>query len=181
MSTKTDALNDLNILSRAVYGVDFGQPLPARRPARRPAPASLFVPAPARRIAVGDTVTFTNNGESTRGVVTKVNTKTYSIATTEARGRHPVGSVWKAGFSLVTLDTSAEATTAVPSNPRVTRIDVLPVGTRVRFGRRQGLQYTGTIVKVNAKSYGIRADRPVGGGMRVSYDVRCSHSLATAI
>ena len=176
MSTKTDALNDLNVLSRAIYGVDFGQPLPARR---RAAPA----PSPVARIRVGSTVKITHKGEVTRGVVTKVNPKTYSIAATEARRGKPAGALWKASHGLVTLDTSPQATTEVPYNEQraLLAMPALRVGTRVRFGRPGGTQYTGVIAKVNAKTYNIRADQPFGSGWRCSYDVRCSRALVTAV
>lgn len=38
------------------------------------------------------------NGEVTRGVVTKLNPKTAAVQTTDSRGRHAAGEVWRVAY-----------------------------------------------------------------------------------
>ena len=72
--------------------------------------------------AVGDKVYFgRRNGEKTLGTVTKVNRKTYKIATLESRGTkrdYAVGTEWKVGHGLVWSAGNDRPETTMRPRPR---------------------------------------------------------------
>ncbi len=52
---------------------------------------------------IGESVVFgRESGESTRGVIVKINAKTVGVRQDEPRGRYPVGTVWRVDPQLIT-------------------------------------------------------------------------------
>jgi len=71
-------------------------------------------------LVVGQKVMFGRpNGEKTEGIITKINGKSVKVKQTEARGGHPVGTLWTVGPSLVTPISGGTAPTTPATKPTV--------------------------------------------------------------
>ncbi len=100
------------------------------------------------RFQVGDRVRFTARGLPVVGTVEKLNLKT-------ARVQLDDGQIWLLSQRHLTAEDSP-----VPQVPESTPVQAgagFQVGQHVRFGRPNGAQRKGKIVKINAKSVGIQA------------------------
>jgi hypothetical protein len=68
---------------------------------------------------IGDVVVFgAENGQKTRAKIAKLNPKTAVCKSLDARGRHPVGTEWKVGYTALTkLDANGVAIPKAPALP----------------------------------------------------------------
>jgi hypothetical protein len=81
---------------------------------------------------IGDIVQFGSpTGEQTLGRVAKVNAKSLSVETTEARGKYPVGAKWRVSPSLCTLASGGQKVVAV--QPLKPTTGPFRIGQRVTF------------------------------------------------
>lgn len=72
---------------------------------------------PVHTLHIGQNILFGKpGGAKTPGVVLWFNAKSVKIKTTAARGRHPAGTNWRVGYSLITIP--AEQTPAEPKKPK---------------------------------------------------------------
>ena len=104
------------------------------------------------RFGIGDTVRFRARGLTVQGVVKKVNPKNTKV-------RIANGQVWNVAHSLL-RDADGAPTLPAPTLPD------FEIGQQVVFGRPNGQQRRGEIVKINLKSVGIETDN--GKRWRVS-------------
>lgn len=117
--------------------------------------------------AIGQEVMFGRpNGEKTRGVVEKINAKSVKIRQTEARGGHPVGTIWTVGPSLITPISGGTTPTTPVTKPTVTA-PTTPADSRLwnQFAPRFGLalDLVGKTFKAKGTEYritGIAPSRP---------------------
>jgi hypothetical protein len=112
-------------------------------------------------------------GEHTLGEVVKINTTSISVRQLEARGTHPVGTIWRVSHRLLQAagagsPASIQATPAAPTKDTQSTSRTLPqeftVGQEVCFRTsRTGAWTRGRVTKVNPKNLQIMQleDRPV--------------------
>jgi len=123
-------------------------------------------------ISVKDCVIFgKQNGEQTLGRVLGIGPKRVKIEQLEARGSHPIGTIWRVDPKLIwgkiptalNTETTPPAHTAKVPTPKSS----WGIWDRVWF-EHQGHRYEGAVTKINRKTVQVRVD---GNFWRVSPDL----------
>lgn len=65
------------------------------------------------------------NGERTKGTVLKCNPKKAKVRQGEARGQHPIGTVWTVPYSLIHSDNAPETVGPYPNGLTITGVRYL--------------------------------------------------------